>query len=496
MLKKFLFTILAVSPIIINSFFIISNTFPAFVITLYILSVLAFILFGHYSFSLHKNDHHSANLFNTLIFLVGILFSIAFVFLGKASMLFNFFGKGIQDISSVNILAVTSLLFLVTLLPKIYRKIALGLSFFVITFDVLLYLVLKFAPTVGSYLAYGAVPLVSFGNLFSTPFIYSILVFVVILLTNYFDKKDIVFNNAPKSINYLFKLVTIILFALVLGNTIRFVAAKFFINGVNAAYAGNTVKAKKDISIASEIAPFDTYYLTQIDLITLDIQTLLASTTIPQQAAQDQYISLVNSQIDLAKKAVSYDKKNAQNYLALGAAYERSIVVTKEEGYKSALAAYEQARNLISAKDYIDTIKARLAFSLNKDQEAFGYIDNALKLNPNSASALYTMSQYYAAKQDYKTSLEYAEKTVAASPKDGDARMQLGLIYFSTKEYEKAAAQFIEAFNINQNNNTALYYLSGALINANKKTEAKQVLDELEKRFPDSQEVAQLKAQL
>lgn len=498
MLKKFLFAVIAISPLIINSFFIISNTFPPFVVTLYLLSLIAALGFGYYSFSLLKREHHTVNLLNLSIFIVGLLFAILYIFVGKGTLLFNFYGKGIQDISSVNILAVTSLIFLVTLLPRGYRKISLYLSAFVVVFDVLLYLIIKFLPTVGNYLAYGAVPLVSFGNLFSAPFVFGVLVLLVSVLLNILEKKGIAFNESPKTVSYLFKLVAIILFALLIGNTIRFVAAKFFVNGVNAAYAGDVVKAKKNIAIASEIAPFDTYYLTQIDLVTLDIQNLLASTTLSKEVAQTEYIRLVNNQIDLAKKAVSYDKKNAQNYLALGAAYERSIlVVDKDTGYQEALKAYEQAKALIAQKDYVDTIKARLAFSLQKEQDAFSYIDSALKLNPNSPSALYTMSQYYAAKEDYKTSLEYAEKTVAATPNDIDARMQLGLIYFATKDYDKAADNFYYAFQLSGNqNNTALYYVAASLITGGKKDIAKQVVAELEKRFPDSQEVKQLKSQL
>jgi predicted Zn-dependent protease len=339
--------------------------------------------------------------------------------------------------------------------------------------------------------------MIGFGGLLNYAFVFSVVCLLASILNYFVNKKGIVFSDLKLSKiikTFLFILISLFVFTL-FNYTLRYMAASKYMAASNAFSSGKLEEAKSEISKAITIAPYDTYYLGRIDIITEEINKLVQSKATNTEELQSNYKTLVEYQINDAKKAIAYDDKNPQNYMALGYAYERAMVLTKDGAYELAISAYENARKLATDKDYVDTVKAKTAFSAEKEQEGLTFIDSALRFNSSSSPALYLSSQYYAAKNKIDTALEYAEKTVLTAPYATDGRTNLGLLYLKTEKYDAAIAEFGNVLYLTNGKDAgAMYYLAlsykakGDMENLNK------VIVELEKIIdPNSKEMQALK---
>ncbi len=493
MINKIFSYIFLASPILVTSFFLPYSKFPAWAVTLILASLIVTLSLSFYVFTNWKKEKAFGNLAINTIVILSSLSSIIYGLM-QSSVRFGIFGKGVVAFSTVTFLSLVVAFFLASQYKGRANKIIFYFSIFGIAITLISFLLIKFLPVLGNYFAFATIPMVSFGLLLSYPLFFSLSTLFGSAITFVSDKKD--FNLAHKFnsvFKYLYALLAIVLFVTLVGNLLRFAAANYYLVASNYAADKNIEMSKSALNTAIAIAPFDTYYLARAELTKNDIAILLASQATDTEKLKADYTKLINFQIADAKRAVAYDNKNPQNYLALGLAYESAIPVIGEEGYVKALESYNAIRAIVTDKDYVDTIKAKLAFGASKDEQGLLFLDEALSYNASSGPALYASSQYFTAKKDFKLATEYAEKAVSAYPGAADARINLGLLYFVNKELPKAIEQFKVAFRLNQNDNSSLYYLAAAYKANNNIDFAKQVIEELEKRVGQTEEVKNLK---
>ena len=493
MINKILTYIFSASPILITSFFLPYSKFPAWAVTLILASLIVSLTLAFYVFTNWKKEKAFGNLVTNAIVAVATLAALLYAF-SQVSFRFGFFGKGVVAFSTVTFLSLIAAFFLASQYKDRANKVIFYFSIFATALTAVAFLLIKFLPVFGNYFAFLTIPMISFGVLLSYPLFFSLSTLLGSAITYFSDRKNFSltykFNNFFK---YFYAVMAVVLLVTLAGNLLRFAAANYYLVASNYAAEQNLEMSKSSLNTAIGIAPFDTYYLARAELTKNDIAILLASQATDTEKLKADYTKLINSQISDAKKAVAYDKNNPQNYLALGLAYESSIPVVGEEGYKKALESYDAIRAIVTGKDYVDTIKAKLAFGAAKDEQGLLFLDDALNYNASSGPALYASSQYFTAKKDFKLATEYAEKAVSAYPGAADARVNLGLLYFVNKELPKAIEQFKVAFNLNQNDNVSLYYLAAAYKANNNVAFAKQVIEELEKRVGQTEEVKNLK---
>lgn len=486
------------SPIILSSLFIYDSQFPVWANSLFFALIITLIaaIINRKNFSSKKE----VNVLSFLSIIAGVVAAIIFVIVDKQNIMFSLFGKGVSEWTGISILSLFVLAAYIFILNKKQTKLIFLVSLVAVFYTIVNFLLVNYAPKIANWTGYINIPMLSFGKLLNYPFIFSLVGLITsiksIVIFKIFDKKGVSFSDIKnKYVKYLFCAISILILVNVILYTLRYVGAYYYIKAANSASNANIVEAKNNINKAIAVAPFDVYYLGRIELLNLDLQNVLNSTSTNKEELQKQYKNIVEYQITDAKKAVEYDNKNPKNYLALGLAYEKAMLLTGDESYKFAAENYEKARNLAEDKDAIDIIEAKLAFSAKKEEEALSYIDRALKYNASSAPALFISSQYYDSKNNLDAAVAYGEKTVVVSPAAQDARMHLGLLYLKAGKLTEAAQMFGAAYNLSNNtDNTALYYLAASYKLKGETENFNLVIAELEKNLgPNVKEIIELK---
>jgi lipopolysaccharide biosynthesis regulator YciM len=490
--------LLVLTPILLTSFYLYGSKYPAWANTLFIASILSFIFTITLIVNYKKNGEE--NRLGVFIVLSSIIFLAYSLINSKSSLTFNLFGKGIEEWRVVGIiLFFTSAAYFITRQGRLLR-FNLYLSGATIVYTVGNYFLIKYNLNIANYTAYLNVPMLSFSKLINFPFVYSLTVFISSLIAIVLERFDYSLGVIRKKLWYMLVLILISLltFVMLYRDILRYIASGYYYKASVSYNLSDLESAKTAISRAIVIAPFDEYYLARVEVTNAMINKFLANNSSTTAATSNLYKDYVSSAIDDAMKAVQYDPRSARNYMMLGNAYERSILLSSEDGYKNALAAYEKARSIASDKDYVDVVKAKLSLGTGKDDLAEKYLSDALNFNPQSPIALFTSSQYQASKNNLTQAISYGEQAVRAAPDAIDARLSLGMLYLENKDYNKAVDMLGNALSISRGQNIAsIYYLAVAYAKAGDKSNLQAAMSELAKRIDkNSQELEYLRSEL
>lgn len=497
-LHKISHYLLLISPILLTSFFVYNSKYPAWANTMLLVSFI-FAIYS-ISFAINARNKKESNILEVGLASLGIISALAFALLASKNFMFGMFGKGVAEISGASILFLFVVAaFFVSLRGKL-NKSALIISGTALTYTIINYVFIKNNLSIANYTGYINIPMISFQKLINFASISILVALLASVLAFFIEKKGIVFSKVinSKLLKVILALILIISVVFFVRNALRFVAANYYYKAATAFSENKTEDTKKYLDRAILVSPFDEYYLAKNEISTIEINTLLNSRATNTAELQEKYKVLVESQIDNANKAVNYDKYNPRNYMALGTAYERSMLLSKDDGYIKAIAAYDMARETANDKDYVDVVKAKASFGAEKESEALKYIDSALKYNASSSQALFVSSQYYASKNNIASAIEYGEKAVITAPNAADARLSLGLLYLQDKKYDAAIQMFGSVLQLTRSENIgAMYYLAVAFKEKGDTENLKLVITELEKRVsPDSKEMKDLKSGL
>lgn len=497
-LQKISNYLLLASPILLTSFFVYNSKYPAWANTMLLVSFI-FVLYAICLAFNHKNKKDS-NILETGILILGLIASVSVAIFYNKNFLFGMFGKGIAEWSGASILFIfVAATFFLSLKGKL-NKLAIVVSGLAVIYTVINYVLVKNNLSIANYTGYINIPMISFQKLINYSFVFSLVTLLTSVLAFFIEKKSIVFSkvNNSKVVKVLTLLMLIISIVFFVRSALRFVAANYYYKAATAYGENKSSEAIKYLDRAILFSPFDEYYLAKNEISTIEINTLLNSRATNTAELQEKYKVLVESQIDNAKSAVNYDENNPRNYMALGTAYERSMLLSKDDGYIKAIAAYDMARESANDKDYVDVVKAKASFGAEKETEALKFIDSALKFNASSSPALFVSSQYYASKNNIASAIEYGEKAVITAPNAADARLSLGLLYLQDKKYDAAIQMFGSVLQLTRGENIgAMYYLAVSFKEKGDTENLKLVISELEKRVsPDSKEIKDLKSGL
>ncbi len=487
--------IFAIMPLVLTSGFIYNSTFPAWANTSILAAFISLAICTFYvvsNFSKNKN----ASLLTVSLVSVGIISAIVAAILADSSFSFALFGKGIYPWATVTYLSLFLALAFSAELKGLPRKIAFGTAIYALVITLVNFILIRYNFKIVSYTGYLSIPLISYGTLLNYAFTFSGTVLIGSLISFFVEKRGIIFSEIPKISKYVLSVAGVIVLVWSANWVTRAIAAEHFISASNYAAKGDYINASKEIDTAISIAPFDVYYLGRVDLNRIATNQILEQKATNTEELQNKFMALIKSQIEDAQKAVTYDDKNPQNYLALGRAYEQSIILTKDTGYDKAIEAYNKARDIVTDKDTVDTIKAKLSFGFSKETEGLGFLNQALQVNPSSTLALYTYSQYYASKQDTKLAVDFAEKAVMSNPQNPDTRMQLALLYSAQNRPREAAEQFYAVVQLSPNNPVGYYYLALAFKQLGSIDDAKTVVTQMEKLFGKTKEIESLRASI
>ena len=138
-----------------------------------------------------------------------------------------------------------------------------------------------------------------------------------------------------------------------------------------------------------------------------------------------------------------------------------------QKSQKIATLKYEMARNIIAHKDFV------------KLADAFSYLNDAIKINPNDPRFYYTMALAYKLRNNDKQYVIYLNKAIEKDKNYFDAFNALGIYYYSKKFYTRAIDMFTKLTNnpLYHNADVAFFNRSRVYLTQNKIEEAENDLE-------------------
>lgn len=131
------------------------------------------------------------------------------------------------------------------------------------------------------------------------------------------------------------------------------------------------------------------------ELHRVDLQNMIFNAT-GVEATSEELTRVSRLMMAEARKAVSSDNVNHNNWIILGNAYAQLALMNVDGGYNSALKSYERASELAPSDPVSFILKAKLVYFIGKDA------DEALRITENALSV----------KSDYGPALDFEEELV------------------------------------------------------------------------------------
>lgn len=209
--------------------------------------------------------------------------------------------------------------------------------------------------------------------------------------------------------------------------------------------------------------------------------------------------------------------------------YRKGFMLNATKAYDSAKIALQ--KSLDFKKDYINTYLelGYAATRLKQAEEAIGYFNNAitidpkshvpyngigevyrdvkrdmdmamywygktLQLNSNERKGNYGMGYCLNSKAKYTDAIPYLRKAIAAEDTYTAAYIELGFALYKTQSYTEAESKLLKALSLNAKNENAHYYLILLYVALRDKTNAQKWLNSL--RALNSRYVAELEAKV
>jgi len=118
------------------------------------------------------------------------------------------------------------------------------------------------------------------------------------------------------------------------------------------------------------------------------------------------------------------------------------------------------------------------ALNENPD-EAIREMEEALRIDPDSAYLAGELASLYMERGDAEKALAICLRTLEKHPNDGDIRLLLGGFYLNGKDYANAAAEYRRVVDLQPKNAMALFYLGTSLAELKRFDEAIAAFREL-----------------
>jgi tetratricopeptide (TPR) repeat protein len=215
--------------------------------------------------------------------------------------------------------------------------------------------------------------------------------------------------------------------------------------------------ALEDADNAIRLKPGNSkYYVTQADAYLILGQAKLCRESLQKaidmnseeteaylkMAELNLYFRDYNQVFSYVQKALDVDPNIAKAHFIRGFAM-------KERGDTAgAIKNYLKATDL--KQDYYDAyIQLGMLYSVRKNKIALDYLNNALKIRPNSVEALYFQGMFYQETEDLNKAMELYNKIITLDPKYKFAYFNLGYIHmYYLRVYDKAAQYYTSAIQV------------------------------------------------
>ncbi len=291
----------------------------------------------------------------------------------------------------------------------------------------------------------------------------------------------------------------------------RYYADAYYYQGVKAATQGqraNGIALMK--TAASNNSSLDIYFnqLATTSLALVQERVAKPDASLSAEAQKQMLESLVSDSIGAANIAVSINPNNIENWSTKGYVCQNLVGLNKD-AVDCAIDAYDKAIALGPVNPYLyvqeGNVYAAAAVSLPKEQQApkndflnkaIEKYQKAIELKEDYSLAYLQVALATRGKSDAAAEATALENAVRYQGKDASMMLQIGLVYYQDKNWDKAQQQFQAALGVNQNYANALYFSGLTYSQQGKNDTAISQLEKVLQLNPGNQNVEKILANL
>jgi tetratricopeptide (TPR) repeat protein len=258
----------------------------------------------------------------------------------------------------------------------------------------------------------------------------------------------------------------------------------------------NLMSLEDSLGKAAKISNDDSSYRQLSAFYVQKAQHILTNTKNTEEA-QKEFVAAANNAVKSAQTAVSINKYNYNNYIALGSAHELQSIIDKDASYIHAREAYNAAKELYKNNPYISLTLAKLEWSNKKNSTStINKIGESLQIKQNYSPAYYLLSQLSVQNNDKVSAEKYALQAIQSDETNVDAYLQYGILTLNNKNLPEAELAFLSVLKKDPSNLNAIYYLATTYITSQKYDTAQELINALNIKLPNSEEVKDLQKYL
>lgn len=140
---------------------------------------------------------------------------------------------------------------------------------------------------------------------------------------------------------------------------------------------------------------------------------------------------------------------------------KRGNEFVKDRQFESAVKEYNEALKIDSKNAEVHLLQGLTFAQMHKLDKAVEHTKKATQLNPGYVT-FYQLGLIYATKYDVEKALESFDRSLKYSPESYEAMYQKGLVYMTQKKYDQAIQSFEKVTELNPYFNEAYVTLGGA----------------------------------
>ena len=331
-------------------------------------------------------------------------------------------------------------------------------------------------------------------TLFALAFLFTGLFLAVLLAERALPRAVISFAADPRA-GFVSVLVLILLLigGVTLGYLLiqKYAASVYFERGVRAFNRdGNVGEAERLIQKAAAVSPLDLYFRFLADIALYRMgATLAAPPGASADSVRSEFQTLLGAALGSARRAVSLNQTNYENFVSLGRVYEAVVPLKIPGAYESAHASYEQALSLNPESPALFLTLARLEAAKGDNAKARGEIARSLSKKGNYTEAIFFLSQIEAREGNIKAAISSVEAASIIAPNDATIFFQLGLLRYNDRDFRGAIGALERAVALNPAYANAKYFLGLSYERIGRDTDAVKQFTDLQATNPDNKEI-------
>lgn len=220
------------------------------------------------------------------------------------------------------------------------------------------------------------------------------------------------------------------------------------------------VEIEGSLDKAIAFAPADIHYLALSRLNFAKAQNA-ASSGDSSEETQKIFEEAVRASVEAARSAVSLNPEGYQNWISLGVIYSALVPepLSVPGAYENALLSYDEATKRNPLNPEIPLFRAQLELSRGDVDAARSFIQSSIALKEDYPDAYLVLVQLEVREGRVSEAIASAERLSALLPGNPGIYFELGLLKYSTRDYQGAVEAFNYALSVAPDYANAQYYL-------------------------------------